>query len=126
MSDFYDTSIAKHAETVRDTFNLNPTRRRAFVISQDMPWRRNDLEHAQIDSSGPVQYAQVSFVCKTYLLCAPRRVHAHMLPRLWEDPLWGQFLLCLWEEGFKLDLGSMQDKCVGCCVFAVWLGLVFG
>jgi len=77
MSDFYGTSITQHAETVRNTFNLDPTRRRAFVISQDMPWRRNDLEHAQMDSSGPVQYAQVSFVCETYRRCAPRPMHVH-------------------------------------------------
>jgi len=100
MSDFYGTSITKHAETVRDTFNLNLTRRRAFVISQDMPWRRNDLEQAQIESSGPVQYAQVSFVCETYLLCAPWLVCAHRLPHLWEEPPVG--------KAPPLSLGRLQ------------------
>jgi len=62
-SDFYAQTITKHAETVRSVFKLDHTRRRGFLISQDLPWRKNDLENANIDlsGSGPIRYAQVRF-----------------------------------------------------------------
>ena len=61
-SDFYAQTITQHAETVRSVFKLDHKRHRGFLISQDLPWRKHDLDNANIDLSDHVQYAQVCFV----------------------------------------------------------------
>lgn len=82
-SDFYCSSITKHAQNIRSIFELDMDKRRAFVISQDIPWRQNDLERENIGAPDSSQYSQVGFSC--LMLPGSKACYRSIVHR---SPLW--------------------------------------